>query len=65
MARKPSHQRISYGEPAVLSLPQVLIGGDNCPADFSRLPVLPLPDAPGGHRLGVNGLAVDAENSVL
>ena len=27
--------------------------------------VLPLPDAPGGHRLGVNSLAVDSENSVL
>ncbi|KAF7720328.1 Uncharacterized protein PECH_003448 [Penicillium ucsense] len=27
--------------------------------------VLPLPDAPGGHRLGVNGLAVDRQNSIL
>jgi hypothetical protein len=27
--------------------------------------VLPLPDAPGGHRLGVNGLAVDADGSTL
>ncbi|KAJ5893539.1 hypothetical protein N7495_005230 [Penicillium taxi] len=27
--------------------------------------VLPLPDAPGGHRLGVNGLTVDRQNSIL
>lgn len=27
--------------------------------------VLPLPDAPGGHRLGVNGLTVDHQNSIL
>ncbi|TPR01424.1 NmrA-like family protein [Aspergillus niger] len=27
--------------------------------------VLPLPDAPGGHRLGVNGLTVDTDNSIL
>lgn len=39
MARKLTHQRVSY--------------------------VLPLPDAPGGHRLGVNGLAVDADGSTL
>ncbi|KKK24549.1 hypothetical protein ARAM_006393 [Aspergillus rambellii] len=39
MARKPSHQRVTY--------------------------VLPLPDAPGGHRLGVNGLEIDTENSIL
>ncbi|PYI11151.1 WD repeat protein [Aspergillus sclerotiicarbonarius CBS 121057] len=39
MARKPSHQRVTY--------------------------VLPLPDAPGGHRLGVNGLTVDTDNSIL
>ncbi|KAI9045205.1 WD repeat protein [Aspergillus affinis] len=28
-------------------------------------PVLPLPDAPGGHRLGVNGLTIDPDNSIL
>ncbi|KAL1967903.1 hypothetical protein VTN77DRAFT_2320 [Rasamsonia byssochlamydoides] len=39
MARKFTHQRVSY--------------------------VLPLPDAASGHRLGVNGLAVDADNSIL
>ncbi|QMW45173.1 hypothetical protein G4B11_008593 [Aspergillus flavus] len=39
MARKLSHQRITY--------------------------VLPLPDAPGGHRLGVNGLEIDTDNSIL
>ncbi|KAL2864682.1 Pkinase-domain-containing protein [Aspergillus lucknowensis] len=39
MARKLSHQRVTY--------------------------VLPPPDSPGGHRLGVNGLAIDSENSVL
>ncbi|KAI3214299.1 hypothetical protein DTO027I6_3759 [Penicillium roqueforti] len=39
MARKLSHQRVTY--------------------------VLPLPDAPGGHRLGVNGLTVDRQNSIL
>lgn len=33
-------------------------------ADLS-FPVLPLPDAPGGHRLGVNGLTVDENNSIL
>ncbi|THC97892.1 hypothetical protein EYZ11_002643 [Aspergillus tanneri] len=27
--------------------------------------VLPLPDAPGGHRLGVNGLTIDSDNSIL
>ncbi|KAH8684672.1 WD repeat protein-like protein [Tricladium varicosporioides] len=27
--------------------------------------VLPLADSPGGHRLGVNGLAVDSEQSIL
>lgn len=27
--------------------------------------MLPLPDAPGGHRLGVNGLTVDRQNSIL
>ncbi|CAI7664993.1 unnamed protein product [Penicillium glandicola] len=39
MARKLSHQRVTY--------------------------VLPLPDAPGGHRLGINGLTVDRQNSIL
>ncbi|KAF9889419.1 hypothetical protein FE257_007320 [Aspergillus nanangensis] len=39
MARKLSHQRVTY--------------------------VLPLPDAPGGHRLGVNGLTIDPDNSIL
>ncbi|KAL5364102.1 hypothetical protein BJX96DRAFT_156763 [Aspergillus floccosus] len=39
MARKPSHQRVTY--------------------------VLPLPDAPGGHRLGVNSLTIDPDNSIL
>lgn len=27
--------------------------------------VLPLANSPGGHRLGVNGLAVDSQNSIL
>lgn len=27
--------------------------------------VLPLANSPGGHRLGVNGLAVDSEHSIL
>ena len=27
--------------------------------------VLPLADSPGGHRLGINGLAVDSDQSVL
>uniref|UniRef100_A0A093VT44 UBP9-binding protein n=1 Tax=Talaromyces marneffei PM1 TaxID=1077442 RepID=A0A093VT44_TALMA len=39
MARKYTHQRVSY--------------------------VLPLPNASGGHRLGVNGLAVDSDNRIL
>ena len=32
---------------------------------FFSFAVLPLPDAPGGHRLGVNGLTVDPQNSIL
>jgi WD repeat-containing protein 48 len=27
--------------------------------------VLPLANSPGGHRLGVNGLAVDSDQSIL
>lgn len=27
--------------------------------------VLPLANSPGGHRLGVNGLAIDADRSIL
>jgi hypothetical protein len=27
--------------------------------------VLPLANSPGGHRLGVNGLAVDSDHSIL
>lgn len=39
---------------------------DPCNSDRSfPSPVLPLPDAPGGHRLGVNGLTVDHQNSIL
>ncbi|KAK2808316.1 hypothetical protein FQN50_004876 [Emmonsiellopsis sp. PD_5] len=34
-------------------------------ADWFRASVLSMPDAPGGHRLGVNGLAVDTGNSIL
>jgi WD repeat-containing protein 48 len=62
MARKLSHQRVTYGELPLtesslcLDLPIL--------TDLSPL-VLPLPDAPGGHRLGVNGLTVDRQNSIL
>lgn len=37
----------------------------DCYADSRLSLVLPLPDAPGGHRLGVNGLTVDRQNSIL
>jgi hypothetical protein len=30
-----------------------------------RVTVLPLANSPGGHRLGVNGLAVDSDQSIL
>lgn len=56
MARKLSHQRVTYGESHARDFP---------PVDTDHVAVLPLPDAPGGHRLGVNGLAVDRQNSIL
>lgn len=33
--------------------------------DIPPTAVLPLANSPGGHRLGVNGLAVDSKRSVL
>lgn len=32
---------------------------------LSARTVLPLANSPGGHRLGVNGLAVDSDQSIL
>ncbi len=37
----------------------------NVLTDASPIPVLPLANSPGGHRLGVNGLAVDSDQSIL
>ncbi|CAG7919003.1 unnamed protein product [Penicillium olsonii] len=54
MARKLSHQRVTYGKSLEVRRGKIL-----------TLAVLPLPDAPGGHRLGVNGLTVDHQNSIL
>lgn len=60
MARKFTHQRISYGTGQIVPLCIFHRTAANL-----RVTVLPLPDAPGGHRLGVNGLAVDTESSIL
>lgn len=57
MARKSS-QKVSYGE---FSSYLALI----VPSFLLTSLVLPLPDAPGGHRLGVDSLAVDTERSIL
>ncbi|MCJ1420427.1 hypothetical protein MMC32_006784 [Xylographa parallela] len=51
MARK-ARQRISYGAVYPLITPQQRV-------------LLPLANSPGGHRLGVNGLAVDSDRSIL
>lgn len=61
MARKLSHQRVSYG---ILTLEISKLTGLSVILTALSL-VLPLPDAPGGHRLGVNGLAIDPQNSIL
>lgn len=56
MARK-AKQRISYGNQALVFL-----------GDLAQLIVdlvLPLPNQKGGHRLGVNGLAIDSGKSIL
>ena len=37
---------------------------DREPSSYSLL-VLPLANSPGGHRLGVNGLAIDTDRSIL
>ena len=58
MARK-ARQRISYGEyHRRTPRPQT-------PSHTERSPVLPLANSPGGHRLGVNGLAIDQDRSIL
>jgi WD repeat-containing protein 48 len=54
MAKK-KRQRISYGKLPFLCW---------C-AQLTGFTVLPLASTPGGHRLGVNGLAFDAERSIL
>lgn len=65
MARKYTHQRVSYG----MSFPSHLVvtfPGFVCLILSSAVRlVLPLPNASGGHRLGVNGLAVDSEHRIL
>lgn len=60
MARK-ARQRISYGAVYPYNPTIPLTNADTAPA----LIVLPLADSPAGHRLGVNGLAVDSERSIL
>lgn len=55
MARK-ARQRISYGKFASIILVINKLTSD---------PVLPLADSPGGHLLGVNGLAIDPARSLL
>ncbi len=55
MARK-ARQRISYG----LYVPNSLQR-----SKLTRPTVLPLANSPGGHRLGVNGLAIDTDRSIL
>lgn len=73
MAKK-ARQRISYGEslfnPAVVRImamrstaSQFLLLQKDIYAN--TVAVLPLANSPGGHRLGVNGLAVDADQSIL
>lgn len=73
MAKK-ARQRISYGEsllnPAVVRImamrstaSQLLLLQKDIYAN--TVAVLPLANSPGGHRLGVNGLAVDADQSIL
>jgi WD repeat-containing protein 48 len=52
MARK-TRQRVSYG----LSPPFPAMSA----ADRASAAVLPLANSPGGHRLGVNSLAVDRQ----
>jgi hypothetical protein len=61
MARKYS-QKVSYGE--FIDVPELRIGGISSRSLLTSL-VLPLPDAPGGHRLGVNSLAIDTDHSIL
>lgn len=69
MARK-ARQRISYGSLALhLCISQQRSAAqrnETLPlTDISHHAVLPLANSPGGHRLGVNGLAVDSKRSVL
>lgn len=61
MARK-ARQRISYGKLLFqIALPYI----QQYRLIHFCVAVLPLANSPGGHRLGVNGLAVDAERSIL
>lgn len=60
MARE-ARQRISYGRQPLCSLSVRCVP---CLANDKTI-VLPLASSPGGHRLGVNGLAVDNEQSLL
>ena len=71
MAKK-ARQRISYGKSTSLS-PLTRTGGVGGGGEYSttehltahNTAVLPLANSPGGHRLGVNGLAVDCDQSIL
>lgn len=54
MARK-ARQRISYGQ----------WFSNRRMRKLTIYLVLPLANSPGGHRLGVNGLAVDSDRSIL
>jgi hypothetical protein len=56
-----------------LSTPTARTGGGGGGGEYSttehltahNTAVLPLANSPGGHRLGVNGLAVDCDQSIL
>ena len=65
MARK-ARRRISYGAvPAHSSWPHHFFPESRIILTVILRVVLPLADSPGGHRLGINGLAVDSDQSVL
>lgn len=53
-----ARKRISYGNSPLLTSPAQLY-------QLTAAAVLPLANSAAGHRLGVNGLAVDPYNSIL
>lgn len=62
MARK-ARRRISYGK--LLEPITYLPVGHLDRLTLLHLAVLPLANSSGGHRLGVNGLAIDVKRSIL